>query len=83
MELNYDPSREGGQMSELKSGPLSEEGLKVLGEMRRQTGDPIGADELADGIKEAAKRIGQGCKHCGDKNAETRYGMCFPCFDKP
>lgn len=25
--------------------------------------------------------IGRGCEHCGDAQAETRFGMCFPCFD--
>ncbi|KKM92707.1 hypothetical protein LCGC14_1215830 [marine sediment metagenome] len=69
-------------MTEPKSNPLSAEGLRLLGAFREATGDPIGADQLARGIKVAHKIGGQGCRYCGDEKAETRFGMCFKCAMK-
>lgn len=69
-------------MGGLKSNPLSADGLRLLGAMREATGDPIGADQLAEGIKTAHRIGGRGCRYCGDENAETRFGMCFKCAMK-
>jgi hypothetical protein len=38
--------------------------------------------EVAAALSQARKRIGRGCCQCGDESAETRYGWCFPCFQK-
>ena len=58
---------------------LNLEGLKLLFGIRKAAGEPVSANALEEGLKEASERIGKGCKTCGDEEAQTRYGMCFEC----
>jgi hypothetical protein len=53
-----------------------------LRERLAESGIEITPDGLAESVDEALDRVGTGCRFCGNPDVETRFGMCYPCFEK-